>query len=548
MSTDQAILTLLDRVQRIKCSECHKDIDVSGVQPLTTTTCPSCGFDELPVPGLLGNFVLIKSMGTGAMGAVYQGFDQTLKRHVAIKVMLSELNEDQQFAENFLREARVLASLNHPNVVQVYTCGREKGQPYIVMELVAGTRLDSLMKGKKLIDETYLLEICRGVVLGLNAAHDVGLVHGDVKPENILLDRKGKPKVVDFGLARQASKKGEIAEVWGTPYYIAPEKARKEKEDHRADIYSLGATMYHALTGEPPFDGETPRDVVLDRLNRPPTDIREVRPDLHPETARLIHRMLEVDLIRRYPTYESMKSDLEAAITASKTKLDSGRHTAGKPKNRIARVLISLVLVGTVTVAGLLLSKKKDVEEAEARKRMVYVRNDNDRLVKVELDRDELPRPAVAGHPQALFTTATGEGADTMVRAGSFVSMNYGKDPLLTVHSGRQADQWAKVYMRFDLNLINTYKTEEVFLMLTLAEPVSNPGAAYTLQLWGTELSGKRRTWEEGESVKNERFSGPITFSIAPSNDTRTPDRLAKPARLLAEVPIKGSMQATGSR
>ena len=204
--------------------------------PFSVVHCPSCGA-ELPVPAVLGNFVLFKTIGKGAMGAVYQGFDQTLKRHVAIKVILQTLGEDTVFVDNFIREAQALAALNHVNVVQIYSCGKEKGHPYIVMEMISGERLDDMMAKRGALNEKRVLEIALDVTNGLKAANEIGLIHGDIKPQNILIDQRGTAKVVDFGLARNVDAETDTAEIWGTPYYIAPEKARRQKEDHRADIY-----------------------------------------------------------------------------------------------------------------------------------------------------------------------------------------------------------------------------------------------------------------------------------------------------------------------
>jgi serine/threonine protein kinase/tetratricopeptide (TPR) repeat protein len=294
-------------------------MDVSGVAPFSTVECPDCATRQ-KVPMRLGSFLLLEVLGKGGMGVVYRALDQSLGRYVAIKVMRRALGEDKQFVENFFREARAAAALNHRNVVQIYSCGEERGQPYIVMELVGGGRLDATISNGNMMDEVRALEIGVDIAEGLKAANDVGLIHGDIKPANILFDKHGTAKVVDFGLARFMSWKEEAppTEIWGTPYYIAPEKARGQKVDHRSDIYSLGATLYHALGAKPPFDGETASEVVLARLRNPAIGLRVIRPTLQPETADVISRMLEGDPFMRYPTYASLLADLREALRVAK--------------------------------------------------------------------------------------------------------------------------------------------------------------------------------------------------------------------------------------
>ena len=313
MAGKDSIEILADRVEKIACANCGHHLNVSALPIFTFFHCPECHAQQM-VPGKLGNFLLLEELGRGGMGVVYRGLDMALGRPVAIKVMHKSLGDDPQFLENFLREARAAAAINHKNVVQIFSFGREKGQPYLVMELVDGGRLDAYISSSQPLTEAQALTICTEVAEGLKAAHDVGLMHGDIKPANILFDKKGVAKVADFGLAgfiRQ--QKAGSHDIWGTPFYIAPEKARRQKVDQRADIYSLGATMFHALTIRPPFDGDNPTEVVLARLQLPPPDITAARPDLHPETVRIITRMLAPDTLVRYPNYASLLSDLQEA-------------------------------------------------------------------------------------------------------------------------------------------------------------------------------------------------------------------------------------------
>ena len=336
VSDEETISILADPVEKIACRKCGAHLDVSRMASFSSVVCPQCGLKQM-VPALLGQFLLLELLGAGGMGAVYKALDQALGRYVAIKVMKRAMGTDPQFVENFLREARAAAAINHRNVVQIYSCGQEKGQPYIVMEMISGGRLDEQISKGDPLDEVRVLEIGIGVAEGLKAAQDMGLIHGDIKPANILFDKEHTPKVADFGLARFIAWQQNRGEVWGTPYYIAPEKARGQKEDHRSDIYSLGATLYHALGAKPPFDGQTATDVVLARLKNPAVSIRVVRPSLQPETADVIGRMLEADPFMRYPTYPSLLTDLREAHRLAKQ--ESGGVRRKEKKTSLAPVI-----------------------------------------------------------------------------------------------------------------------------------------------------------------------------------------------------------------
>jgi len=346
----EAIDVIADPVDKIACRKCARHLDVSGLPSFSIVECPECHTRQT-VPAQLGQFLLLEILGSGGMGVVYQALDQALGRYVAIKVMKRSLGDDEQFVQNFLREARAAAAINHRNIVQIYSCGQEKGQPYIVMELVSGGKMDEMLAKGNPLDEARTLEIGIGVAEGLKAAHAVNLIHGDIKPANILFDKEGHAKVADFGLARFASSRAEPGEIWGTPYYIAPEKARGQKVDHRSDIYSLGATLYHALGAIPPFDGQTATDVVVARLKNPAIGLRVIRPALQPETADVIARMLEADPFMRYPTYDSVIADLKEALRIVRQEVRSPRAKAKK-----ASVLPLLIVGGVIAFAVAILA------------------------------------------------------------------------------------------------------------------------------------------------------------------------------------------------
>ncbi|MGN1324876.1 MAG: serine/threonine-protein kinase [Candidatus Spyradenecus sp.] len=289
-----------------------------GEKPLAQVTCSACGA-QVMVPGKLGQYRLVRLIGAGGMGAVYEGFDDGLQRKVAVKVILREkAAEDPSFIESFRHEAQAAAKLNSTNIVGVYAFGEVAAQPYLVMELVQPSSLDRLMNDGP-VNAMTVLDVGRQIAQGLRAAAEQGLVHGDVKPENILINEAHEAKLADFGIAALAGAKAAANnEVWGTPYYIAPETLRKQKVDLRADIYSLGATLYHAIAGVPPFEGADAVEVMKGRLLGPARPLTEVAPSCPEAVAKIIMRMLEAEPIRRYPNYESLLADIEKVAPASR--------------------------------------------------------------------------------------------------------------------------------------------------------------------------------------------------------------------------------------
>ena len=301
-----------------------------------------------------GNFLLERELGSGGMGGVYMGRDKMLDRPVAVKVMLKELGADAEFVEKFKKEAQSAARLIHPNIAQIYSYGICDGMPYIAMELASGGSLYSMMNANKgKTDVARVIKICQQVAQALQCASDQGCVHGDVKPENILLDANGNAKLVDFGLAAMQK---DTDEIWGTPYYIAPEKVKKEPIDFRADMYSLGGTLYHALTGVAPFEGEDSIAVVKKRFAGMPRKPSEVRSDLTPAIDSLVLKMLALDRANRYPSFEALIKAFKDVLTNGLTAGASGKKAASaavRPLGmRGGRRLTPLRRPGGMTVRG----------------------------------------------------------------------------------------------------------------------------------------------------------------------------------------------------
>jgi serine/threonine protein kinase len=341
----------LESVARMFCPKCEQKINTSTVAALSEGKCPSCG-EKIIVQGKVGPYRVLRLIGQGGMGAVYEGFDDGLGRKVAIKVTLVDVTRDRKMLETFQREAQVVAKLNHPNVVQVYTFGEEKGHPYLVMELLPGGSLMDRTTVPDPIDVGFLMGVAFEVAEGLNAAHEAGLLHGDIKPENILFDDKMHAKLVDFGLAAMNGAKSN-GEVWGTPYYLAPEKVTDRKSNLKCDIYSLGATLYHVLAKKAPFEGVDGTAVIKAAIEEKAPPLSSLYPDLPPDVEAIINRMMEKDVSLRYPNYKSIIADIKkflATIPAARVSRSSRMATHGfKHSTSTKKILLQSPVTGRVT-------------------------------------------------------------------------------------------------------------------------------------------------------------------------------------------------------
>ncbi len=232
-----------------------------------------------------------------------------------MKILNSVYGQNPAFIDALLQEAKATAALNHQNIVHIFSFGQVYQQPYFVMELVDGIRLDQCIGVKVAPDEAGWLELMAQVVDGLANAQGHGLIHGDVKPANLLMDAQGVVKISDFGIAR-FGESGPTDTIFGTPMYIAPEKARGKAYDHRSDQYSLGTSFWHLVTGHPPFVGKTSPAVVFNRFEKPPPDVREVMPDLSDPFAELILKMMAVNPGDRFEDFFALKAGIVKLQTA----------------------------------------------------------------------------------------------------------------------------------------------------------------------------------------------------------------------------------------
>jgi len=272
----------------------------------------------VPFPDHIGKYPLTRELGRGGMGVVYLGRHPELDIPVAIKVLPRELvQRDASFAARFLQEARTTALISHPHVVRIFDVGQDGDRQFLVMEYVPGGSVRDLFARTGPLPVATALHLASGIAEALRVAAKYHIVHRDIKPDNILLDADGTPKLADLGMAKcMATTEASVTTTgvaMGTPYYMAPEQARNAKNvDARADLYALGATLFHLLSGRPPFDGESALDILLRHLNDPLPDPRQIRPDLPANVVAILARLLEKDPALRYPDAEALLVDLKA--------------------------------------------------------------------------------------------------------------------------------------------------------------------------------------------------------------------------------------------
>jgi eukaryotic-like serine/threonine-protein kinase len=278
--------------------------------------CRNCGQKNL-LQRTFDHFVPVETLGAGGMGTVYKARDTQLERFVALKLLHKDLSGVADNDAQLQQEARVAASVNHPNVVQIFSLGMDHGQFYVVMELIDHGSLDDLIESQGRVPEHQMLDIGIQIARGLRAAHRKGLIHRDVKPANILFVDEQAAKIGDFGLAAFAAQDPQSDSViWGTPPYVAPERLCNQPEDVRSDIYSLGATLFHAVAGKPPIDSSTNSATELRELKQHPAELRSIAPDVSTPTARVLQRMIAPDPKQRFSFYDELLAELDAARRA----------------------------------------------------------------------------------------------------------------------------------------------------------------------------------------------------------------------------------------
>jgi serine/threonine-protein kinase len=265
----------------------------------------------------IAGFTILHRLGVGGMSEVYLAFQQSLHRHVALKVMRSDYVGSADHEQRFLQEARAVASLMHPNIVQVYDVGKFDSIHYIAQEYVPGSNLHAYIQRRGALPLEESVSILWQATAALQKAASIGLVHRDIKPDNLLLTPDGEVKIADFGLARSRGQSQNLTAVGvtlGTPLYMSPEQIQGLAVDSRTDLYSLGATAYHMLSGRPPFSGETNLALAMQHVQADPVPLKQLRPDLPDSLVDIVHKLLNKSPDERFATAAELSRALRAVI------------------------------------------------------------------------------------------------------------------------------------------------------------------------------------------------------------------------------------------
>lgn len=261
-----------------------------------------------------GRYEIMGRIGTGGMADVYKSIDRTLNRYVAIKVLKREFREDETFVKKFRTEAQSAAALSHPNIVNIYDVGEDRGLYYIVMELVEGITLKDYIQKKGRLTTKEVISIGVQVCSAMAMAHSHNIIHRDIKPQNIMISKEGKIKVTDFGIAKATSSNTISTNVMGSVHYTSPEQARGGYSDAKSDIYSLGITMYEMITGELPFDGDSTVSIALKHLQEDITEPSELVRDIPYSLEQIILKCTQKSPARRYADITQLEKDLRRSL------------------------------------------------------------------------------------------------------------------------------------------------------------------------------------------------------------------------------------------
>jgi TonB family protein len=310
----------------IKCPKCQTD------NPDTQKFCGECATPlqpskEIPVTEtivtpkeeltrgttLAGRYEIIEELGKGGMGKVYRVEDKKIKGEIALKLIKPEIASDKKIIERFNNELKMARMISHRNVCRMFDLGEEKGAHYITMEYVRGEDLKSMIRMSGQLGVGTTINIAKQVCEGLAEAHRLGVVHRDLKPQNIMIDKEGNVRIMDFGIARSLKAKGITGAgvIIGTPEYMSPEQVEGKEAGQRSDIYSLGVILYEMVTGRVPFEGDTPLSVAIKQKTETPEDPRKLNSQIPEDLSRVLLRCMEKDKEKRYQSSGEVLSELE---------------------------------------------------------------------------------------------------------------------------------------------------------------------------------------------------------------------------------------------
>ena len=357
---------------KLRCPHCFLKIGAQEEHKGSKVNCPGCDrVIHIPSPkcgtGLdVGGFVIEHWLGNGAMGEVHLAKQTSMGRMVALKILPDECVEEEEDKQRFIQEVHTLAKLDHPNIVSAISAGEFDGGAYLAMNFINGITIEDKINKEGSISEKDAIKYCISIAEALDYAWGNGsIIHRDLKPANFMLDDKGTIHLMDMGIAKSMENDLNLTVegmVMGTPYYMSPEQASGEKKlDMRSDIYSLGASLYHMVTGVPPYDKNTSLQVMAKKLSEPPKAVNEINPDLSKRICKIIDKLMSIDLNERPKDWSSVIALLKDTSSKKiKVKPDVSKINSVKPapkkKSSSAGLLIGIIVL-LIAVIVILINK-----------------------------------------------------------------------------------------------------------------------------------------------------------------------------------------------
>ncbi len=399
------------------CKECATPLpfserpQVSGTRTLETTP-----YELARGATFAGRYEIIEELGSGGMGKIYRAYDKKIEGEVALKVIRPEIAAEKKTVERFRNELKLAREISHRSVCRMYDLNEERGTYYITMEYVRGEDLKSFIKRAKIISTGTAVSIARQVAEGLREAHSLGVVHRDLKPGNIMIDREGNAKIMDFGIARAMRERGitRAGAIIGTPEYMSPEQVEGKEADQRADIYALGIILFEMVTGRAPFEGDTPLAVAHKQRYEPAPIPKKLVPQIPESLNRLILRCLEKEKTERYQSADELLADLAAVEESLPTaeritprrKTTTPREITVKFQPR--RLVIPAVIIFVLAIAAIFLWRsvlRKEVTASPSVKptlAVLYLKN-NSGDSTLDNWKENLPILLTAGLSQSRY-------------------------------------------------------------------------------------------------------------------------------------------------